>query len=94
MPQSLQLPLMSAKLFRAVFAGDEIIGIIREPLGMSPKGDLPTDQKKPRHGKQGPGVGRRNKEERCEHHGEIPVVDAAGGAAAVLEQKGLEGTEK
>ena len=94
MPEALQLSLVAAQLLGTVFAGHEIIGVFREALGMPRECDLPPYQKKARHREQAPGIGRRHEEERREHHRKIPVVDAAGDAAAVLHHKGLEGAEK
>ena len=56
--------------------------------------DLPYNQKNDRHAKKAPSVKPRDEEQRREHHGEIPVVDAAGHAAAVLEEPGLERAEE
>ena len=93
-PEAAQLSFVVTELFLAVFAGKAGVGFLGEAFGMSAQGDLPTQQQEKRQSDKAPCMQIWDKDQGGEHHGEIPVVDAAGGAAAVLEQKGLEGTEK
>ena len=61
---------------------------------MEKKCDLPAEQKSQRERQKAPCVPVQDKEERCKHHGIIPVVDPAGTAALVFQKPGLERTEK
>ena len=56
--------------------------------------DLPSRQQYQGHDKETPGVSIRYKHKWSEHHGIVPVVDPADAAAPVLENPGLEWTEK
>ena len=85
---------MQEELFVAVLAGEAGGGVLRKALGAESEGQLPAKQDDEGHGQKAPGVGVGDEEQGGEHHGEIPVVDAAGGAALVLHEPGLEGTEE
>ena len=83
-----------AELFLAVLATDALVGGFREAFGAQAEGDLPAQEQKKREGKECPSVGTRNEDERCEHHREVPVIDAAIGTASVFHKPSLEGAEK
>ena len=83
-----------AEFFLAVLATDALVGGFREAFGAQAEGDLPAQEQKKREGKECPSVGARNEDERCEHHREVPVIDAAIGTASVFHKPSLEGAEK
>ena len=85
---------MQAELFVAVLAGETGVGAFCEALGTEPQGKLPAKQDDEGHGQKAPGVGVGDEEQGGEHHGEVPVVDTAGGTAAVLHEPHLEGAEE
>lgn len=85
---------MVAELFLAVLAVEAGIGGVRESLGAAAQGDLPAEQKQKGQAQQAPGELASDEHEGGEHHGEVPVVDAADGAASVFHEPCLEGTEE
>ena len=85
---------MVAEFFLTVFATDAFIGGIREAFGVKTECDLPAQQKKERERQKCPRIGARDEDERGKHHREIPVIDAAIGAATVFHEPSLEGAEK
>ena len=94
LPEALQLLLMVAELFLTGPAGHAGIGPDREPLRMQMIGDLPSGQEDQGHAQQAPGIQMRQEQEGREHHGVIPVIDAAVRTASVLQDKGLERTKE
>ena len=85
---------MVAEFFLAILTTDALVGGFREAFGAQVEGDLPAKKQKKRESKERPCVGARNEDERCEHHCEIPVIDAAIGTASVFHKPSLEGAEK
>ena len=92
--EMLELLFMVTQLFRTAGAGETLVGGLGEAFRIPPQQIFPLNEQSQRNAQQAPGVEVGDKQQRREHHGEIPVVDAAGGAAAVLHQEGLEGAEK
>ena len=92
--QPQDMPLVEAQLFIAALAGEAGVGGLGEPLGVEAEGDLPAGEDAQGHGQQAPRVGVGDEEQRGKHHGEIPVVDAAGGTASILHEPHLEGAEE
>ena len=93
-PDVPQLFFMGAELFRAVFAVQVFVRRLGEALGSAVERDLPAEQQKHGHSQKRPGIETFDEEKRCEHHRVIPVIDAAGAAAFVLQEPGLERAEK
>ena len=85
---------MLTKLLVAMAAGGAGVGRRGESLGMAAVGPFPTDQYRQRKRDEAICVWVRNENEGREHHREIPVIDAAIGAASVLHKPGLEGAEE
>ena len=83
-----------AQLFLTVFAGKASIGMIGKALGVAAQRDLPAHQKQQRHSHQTPCIAFRDKDQRREHHREIPVIDPANGAASIFHDPNLEWAEK
>ena len=83
-----------AELFRTMRAGEASIGRLGKALGMQTEGDLPHEQKQQGKPQKTPCVNARQKDERGEHHGVIPIVDAAGAAAFVLHKPSLKRAEE
>ena len=75
--QAQDVALMEAELFVAVLAGEAGVGGFREALGTEPQSQLPAQKDAQGHGQKAPGVGVGDEEQGGEHHGEVPVVDAA-----------------
>ena len=92
--EALKLALMAAELLRAVGAGKALVAAGRKPLWVEVTLHLPLNHQTQSCTQEGPGVGIGNEQKGREHHGVVPVVDAAGGAAAVFHDPGLEGAEK
>ena len=84
---------MLAQLFFAHGTGQRLIGLRGPALRMQFISDLPFGQQHQRHKHQAPGIDGRDEDQGSAHHGEVPVVNAAGTAAAVAHHPGLEGTE-
>ena len=61
---------------------------------MPVESDLPADHQDQRLGQKSPGERVLDKEQRCEHHRKIPVVDPAGAAALILQKPCLERAEE
>ena len=89
-----ELLFVVAQLFSAARAGEAAVGLLIEALGVAKSGDFPVEQEKKRHTEDGVCIDVRDKYKGCEHHGVIPVVDAAASTAFVLHKPGLEGTEE
>lgn len=85
---------MVAEFFLAIFATDTLIGGRRKAFGVPPSCDLPAQKQEEREGDQCPRIGARDENEGREHHCEVPVVDAAIGAASIFHKPSLEGAEK
>ena len=92
--KSLQLFLVAAKLLLAIRAIEALVACCREALGVQTVGDLPAQEERQRTAEQAIGVKTRDEYEGREHHCEIPIIDAAGGAATVLHEPHLEGAEE
>ena len=75
-------------------AGEAGVGLFEKALGMQAEGELPNEQQQEGKSQKTPCIQARQKDERGEHHGIIPVVDAAASAAFVLHKPGLEGAEE
>ena len=85
---------MVAELFLAVLAGKAFVRFLREALGMQKCADLPNRQKEQSGTEKSVGKGAGDEHKRGEHHGVIPVIDAAAAAALVFHDPGLERAEK
>ena len=85
---------MDAKFLGTILAAEIAVGILRETFGVPEKRDLPSSQQRHRECQQAPCVGLLHKEQRSEHHGVVPVIDATGAATLVFQKPSLEGTEK
>ncbi len=89
-----QTALVPAQLFLTGTAAQCLVALLVKPLRMACMDDLPADKK---HGSQRTGGDRQRsahgQKGRAEHQ-IVPVIDAAGGAAAVMHPESLEGTEK
>ena len=83
-----------AKLFLAVSTADGAVGLFGKSFRMASHEYLPRDEKSHRDKEQTPCIEIRDEQKRCEHHCEIPIVDAAGCAAFVLHIPRLEWAEK
>jgi len=83
-----------AELFLTLAAVQGTVGLFGKPLGVTADGDLPPDQQGQGAGQEAPGVPGGDKDQRGSHHGVVPVINAAGGAALVLHEPGLEGAEE
>ena len=86
-----KLLFVGAELFLALAAGKGAVSLFGEPRRMPPDGQLPPDQQSQGAGQDAPGVPGGDENQRSGHHDIVPVVDAAGGAALVLHEPGLEG---
>ena len=84
---------MLAKFFLAHSAGQGFVSLGGKTLRMEAEGDLPFCQKDQRHQNQTASVVAADEDQGGAHHGKVPVVDAAGTAAAVAHKPGLKGTE-
>ena len=82
---------MTAKLFLAIGAGKIAVGGGGEALGMEPVGDFPPNEKGQGEAQKTVGIKAWDEHQRGEHHGKVPVVDAAGGTTPVFHEPGLEG---
>ena len=89
-----ELALMVAELFLAMRAGEALVGLLVEALGMQMRRDFPEEEKQKRNAKKSPREIMRNEDERREHHGIIPIIDTAAAAALILHKPGLEGAEE
>ena len=68
--------------------------MLGKPLRVQIKRDLPPYEQGDRQHQKAPCVRLTDEEQRCEHHREVPVVDAACAAAFVLQEPGLERAEE
>lgn len=93
-PEAAELDFVGTELFGAVAAAQIAVCRRGETLGMTVEGHFPADQQSDGKSQQAPGIGFLYEKQGREHHGVVPVVDAAGAATAVLEEPGLERTEK
>ena len=84
---------MLAQLLFAHGTGQGFIGLGGKTLRMKAEGDLPLCQNGQRHQYQAAGVIAADKDQRGAHHGKVPVVDAAGTAAAIAHKPALKGTK-
>ena len=89
-----KLFFVGAELFFTVGAGKALVGRLIEPLRVAVVSNLPFDEQGQPQSAQTPGEKAGNKQQRREHHGIVPVIDATGDAAFVLQNPGLEWTEK
>ena len=89
-----ELALVVAELFLTVFAGKALVRFLREALRMQKRGKLPNKKKQKRRSEQTVGIDAGDENQGREHHGVIPVIDAARATAFVFHKPGLEGTEE
>ena len=89
-----ELTLVAAKLFFATGTIQTAVRVGCEAFGMHTVGDLPTQKQKQRKSEQGIRIYARKKDKRREHHSEIPIIDSAGRATAILHEPRLERAEK
>ena len=94
LPQAAKLLFMMTQLFRAVQTVQTSIGGDGETFGITVDYIFPPCQQDQCQPQQAQAIPAADKNHRCPHHGKIPVVNAACGAAAVLHKPTLEGTEK
>ena len=94
LPQAEQLLLVGTELLCAVLTAKVVVGALAEPLRVPEEGQLPPEQQGHGQSEKAPGVGLLDEEQRREHHGVVPVVDAAGAAALVLHEPGLDRAEE
>ena len=95
---------MGAELFFAVYTSNGKVRRIRETLGVGVIGDLPFDEQRQGGQDQDQGKGVHDvlvisfdyheEEDGGEDHREVPVIDAASGAATVVHHPRLEGAEE
>ena len=85
---------MFAELFCTIPALQVIVCAFRESLRMPIKRDFPSKEQRNGYRQQTPGILFPNKEQRCKHHGIIPIVDPANAAALVLHKPCLKGAEE
>ena len=85
---------MTAELFLAIGAIKATVGCRRKTLGVEAVRDLPAQKERNRASEKAVGIKARNEYERREHHCKIPIIDAAGGTAAVLHEPCLERAEE
>ena len=85
-----KLALMVAELFLAMRAGEALVGLLIEALGMQMRRDLPEDEKQKRNAEKPPREIMRNEDKRREHHRVIPVVNTARRTAFILHENRLE----
>ena len=92
--EAAKLAFMMAKLFLAMRAGEALVGLLIEALGMQMRRQLPEEKKQERNAEKPPREIMRNEDERREHHRIIPVIDTAAATALILHKPGLEGAEE
>ena len=85
---------MGAELLATVLAAKIAVRVLREAFRMTEKSNLPACQKRNGKRQETPCVAFLDKEQRREHHGIVPIVDAAGGTALVFQEPGLERTKE
>jgi len=85
---------MAAKLFFATGTVETLIGCGGKTLRMQTVGDFPTEQKRESATQQAVGVEVWNQCQGGEHHGEIPIVNAAGSTATVFHEPRLKRAEE
>ena len=92
--EAAQLPFVMAELFLAMGAGEAFIRSLVKALGMQPCRKLPNEQEEKRNAEKPPRVIMRDEDQGGEHHGIVPVIDAAAATAFILHEPGLEGAEE
>ena len=92
--KSFKLCFVVTQLFFTVFAVKTSICLGRKAFGMSAICDLPSDKQKNSASEKAVGIESRYKNERREHHREVPIVYSAGGTASVFHEPRLERAEK
>mgnify|MGYP003440958300 CR=1 FL=1 len=85
---------MVAQLLLTVHTGQTLVALLIKPLGMAVIDALPNDQQHQGQPQKTPCIERGDKQQRREHHGVVPVIDAAAAAAFILHKPRLEWTEK
>ena len=88
--KSLKLFFMAAQFLLTVRTIQTQIGFGGKTLGMTPVCDFPAKQQSERTAQKRVGVYARDENQRGEHHGKIPIIDPAAGAAAVFHKPGLK----
>ena len=83
-----------AELFLAVCTGKAGIRVLGKSFGVKQDRKLPTDKKQERDTEKRPRVDVFYKNEWCEHHRVIPVVDPTASAAFVFHKPSLKRAEK
>lgn len=90
----LELYLMATELFGAILTAERFVRAFGEAFGVAFIGDLPAHEDDECEAEERICIDRRDEQKRREEHCKIPIVDAAGGAAAVFHEPRLEGAEK
>ena len=90
----LELYLMLAELLCAVLAAKRLVCSLGEALGMELVSHFPSDEDYQGEAQKSPSIDAGNEQKRSEQHCKIPVIDTAGGAAAILHKPCLERAEE
>ena len=93
-PEATQLLFVVAKLFTAVGTGKTGVGGFRKTLRVQMGGHFPADEQEQGQAKQRACKKVADESQGREHHGIIPVVDTATGAAFIFHEPGLKRAEK
>ena len=90
----LKLNLVLAELFGTVLAAKRLVCALGKTLGMALVGDFPSEKNNERNEKKAIRIDAGNHQKRSANHCKIPIVNTAGGAAAILHKPGLEWAEE
>ena len=85
---------MGTELFRTILAMQVAVGGLRKALRISEERDLPPCHEGDGDHQKAPGIGLLHEKQGREHHGVVPIINAAGAAALILQEPGLEGTKE
>ena len=85
---------MAAELFGAICAMQGFVAGFRKTLGEKLQRYFPSYQNNERRAKKRPVIKAGYENKGSEHHGKVPIVYAAGGAAFVFHKPGLKWAEE
>ncbi len=85
---------MRTELFGTIDAVQIPVGILRKPLRITVKSDLPSRQQRYGQHQKAPGIRLLHKKQWRKHHRIVPVINTARAAAFILKKPRLERAEK
>ena len=94
LPETYKLLFVLAKLFFTVGAAEISVGFFRESLGGTIERQFPPERQYECRAEKHPAVPSLDEEQRRKHHGIVPVVDPACGAALIMQEPALERAEE